>query len=236
MDAWSIAAALVEPPYLAWVKIPVGVRKEQVATILTNALGWDEGQKRAWLAATENSGKDYKEGVYFPDTYFIPTTLSPSEVAALIRSNFQQKFEPYAKEATTKNVPWPTVLTIASLIQREAGSASDMPIISGIIQRRLRSGMPLAIDATLQYIGNTEETGWWAPPDKASSYANSPFNTYKNKGLPPHAIASPGLAAIEAALNPSITNCLFYIHDTRGKIHCSTTYKGHLTNINKYLK
>ena len=236
MDAWTIASVLTQPPYLVYVKIRVGVRKEQIATLLSDALGWDAGKKQAWLNATQSAGKDYAEGVYFPDTYFIPTTLAPSEVATLIRARFQEAFEPYAKEATAKNIPWPTVLTIASLIQREAGSVSDMAIISGVIQRRLAVGMPLAIDATLQYMGNTEETGWWAPPRKANSYANSPFNTYKTKGLPPHPIAEPGLAAIRAALNPTPTNCLFYIHDRQGVMHCSPTYAGQLANINNYLR
>ena len=236
MDAWTIASVLTSPPYLAWVKIPVGVRKEQIANILSSALGWDENQKKAWLVATETAGKDYVEGVYFPDTYFIPTTLGPAQVAGTIRSHFQTVFQPYAQEAVTKHMSWPTVLTIASLIEREAGSIEDMPIISGIIQKRLASGMPLAIDATLQYMANTQETGWWAPPAKAGTYANSPFNTYKNKGLPPHPIAEPGLSAIEAALNPIPTKCVFYIHDTHGKLHCSPTYKGQLSNISKFLK
>ena len=236
MDAWTIASVLTQPPYLVYVKIRVGVRKEQIATLLSDALGWDAGKKQAWLNATESAGRDYVEGVYFPDTYFIPTTLAPSEVATRIRARFQEKFEPYAKEATAKNMSWPTVLTIASLIEREAGSVSDMAIISGVIQQRLAKGMPLAIDATLQYMGNNEQTGWWAPPGKANTYANSPFNTYKSKGLPPHPIAEPSLAAIHAALNPIATTCLFYIHDRQGEMHCSPTYAGHQANISRYLR
>lgn len=236
MDAWTIASTLLEPPYFAWIKIPVGVRKEQIATRLANSLGWSDDKKKAFLDATNAHGKEYQEGVYFPDTYFIPTDLSPAEVEERIRSRFTEVFEPYSKEAVAKHMPWPTVLTIASLIQREAGSVSDMSIISGVIQNRLRVGMPLAIDATLQYMEGNETDGWWAPPDKAGSYPNSPFNTYKNKGLPPHPIANPSLAAIEAALNPATTDCIFYIHDNNGKMHCSATYKGQLHNVNKYLK
>lgn len=236
MDAWTIASTLLEPPYFAWIKIPVGVRKEQIATRLADSLGWSDEKKKAFLDATQAHGKEYKEGVYFPDTYFIPTDLTPAEVEERIRSRFAVVFEPYAKEAIAKKMPWPTVLTIASLIQREAGSVSDMAIISGVIQNRLKAGMPLAIDATLQYMEGNEADGWWAPPRKAGSYGNSPFNTYKNKGLPPHPIANPGLASIEAALNPTATNCLFYIHDNNGKMHCSPTYKGQQANVAKYLR
>ncbi len=236
MDAWTIASTLLEPPYAAWIKVPVGVRKEQIATQLADRLGWSDEKKQAFLDATNAHGPEYVEGVYLPDTYFIPTDLAPQQVEEKIRSHFTSVFEPYAKEAVAKNMPWTTVLTIASLIQREAGSGSDMPIISGIIQNRLRIGMPLAIDATFQYMDGNEQDGWWTPPSKANSYPSSPFNTYKNKGLPPHPIAEPGVAAISAALNPSQTSCLFYIHDNNGKMHCSPTYAGQLANVQKYLR
>lgn len=236
MDAWSVANTLVQPPYIAWVKIPVGVRKEQVANIVATALGWASATKQQWLSITDSMGKDYVEGIYFPDTYFIPTDSTPSQVAALMKARFQEAFAPYADEAIKKKISWPAVLTIASIIQREAGSVDDMAIISGVIQKRLAVGMPLAMDATLQYMVGNEDAGWWTPPRSASTYPDAPFNSYKRKGLPPHPIANPGLAAIDAALNPKATDCLFYLHDTKGKIHCSATYKGQLANVQKYLK
>ncbi len=236
MDVWTVARILVEPPYFAWIKVTVGMRKEQIADLLADRLGWADEKKQNFLSATEANGKNYLEGVYYPDTYFIPSDMPPAQVAATMIARFNAAFEPYSKEAVNKKMSWPTVLTIASLIQREAGSVSDMAIISGVIQNRLKQGMPLAIDATLQYIGGNAEDGWWAPPAKAASYPDSPFNTYKNKGLPPHAIAEPSLAAINAALNPQTTNCLFYIHDLKGNMHCSATFKQHQAYIAKYLK
>jgi UPF0755 protein len=236
MDAWSIAAALVEPPYVAWVTIPVGLRKEQIGDILANALGWTEAQKTEWNTVDTATAPNYIEGVYFPDTYLIPTDQPPAVVAERMRDHFKEEFAPYADEALKKNIPWPTVLVIASLIQREAGSVSDMSLISGVIQNRLHKGMPLAIDATLQYISGSEGGGWWPKLGSATTYVDSPFNTYKRKGLPPHPIASPGLAAIAAALNPTATDCVFYLHDTKGVMHCSPSYSGQLANIQKYLK
>lgn len=236
MDPWSIARVLVEPPYQAWVKIPVGVRKEEVAEILASRLGWSSQKKQEFLAAAKSNGKNYVEGIYLAHTYFIPSDLTPPQVEAKLRAHFTEAFAPYAEEAAQKGIPWPTVLTIASLIQREAGSFEDMLVISGVIQNRLAVGMPLALDATLQYIEGSEENGWWSPPKRAASYPDSPFNTYKNKGLPPHPIAAPSLSAIEAALNPRDTNCLFYIHDLNGRMHCSTTFKQHQAFISKYLK
>ncbi|MDB5189231.1 MAG: Endolytic murein transglycosylase [Parcubacteria group bacterium] len=236
MDAWSIASALVAPPYFAWVKIPVGVRKEQIANILTNALGWTDEQKKEWLTVDTNTGPNYVEGVYFPDTYLIPTDQPPAVVAQRMRDRFKEAFAPYADEAVKQKVAWPKILTIASIIQREAGSVEDMGIISGVIQKRLAVGMPLAMDATLQYIEGNDANKWWPSPKAANTYPNTPFNTYKQKGLPPHPIANPGLAAINAALHPTATNCLFYLHDPNGQIHCSTNYSGQLSNVQKYLK
>jgi UPF0755 protein len=174
--------------------------------------------------------------VYFPDDYLIPSDLPPAQVAGMMRDRFKVAFAPYADEAVKKKIPWVQVLTIASIIEREAGSVSDMSIISGVIQKRLKVGMPLAMDATLQYMEGNEKDGWWPQPSSASSYPDGPFNTYKRKGLPPHPIAEPGLAAIHAALNPTGTDCLFYLHDNNGKMHCSATYKGQQANVSKYLK
>lgn len=236
MDAWSIASALEERPYYAWVTIPVGVRKEQIANILASELGWTPAEKTEFITVDTNTGPNYVEGVYFPDDYLIPSDLQPAQVASMLRDRFKVAFAPYADEAVKKNIPWPQVLTIASIIQREAGSVSDMGIISGVIQKRLKVGMPLAMDATLQYMEGNDTDGWWPEPSAAATYPNDPFNTYKRTGLPPHPIANPGLAAIDAALNPTVTDCLFYLHDPKGQIHCSKTYAGQKANVNKYLK
>ncbi len=236
MDAWTIADALVAPPYVAWVTVPVGMRKEELGDLLSTSLGWTAEDTLAWEAATASTSPAYIEGVYFPDTYLIPTDEAPAVIAQRMRDRFKEAFAPYADEALAKGIPWTRVLTIASLIQRETGTASDMPIIAGVIEKRMQKGMPLALDATLQYIEGSSENGWWPRPKAAGTYPDSPFNTYKRTGLPPHPIASPGLTAINAALNPETTNCLFYLHDTQGRIHCSPTYSGHLANIKRYLR
>lgn len=236
MDAWTIAAALVQRPSVAWVTVPVGMRREEIGDLLEEELGWTAEVKAEWLALETDPDSNYIEGVYFPDTYLIPTDEPPAVIAERMQSRFKEAFAPYADEALKKKVPWPTVLTIASIIQREAGSVDDMYLISGVIQRRLAVGMPLAMDATFQYMTGSTENGWWPRPKAAATYPDDPFNTYTRKGLPPHPIASPGLAAIEAALNPVTTKCLFYIHDAKGNMHCSPTYAGHLANINRYLK
>jgi UPF0755 protein len=151
--------------------------------------------------------------------------------------NFDEKFAPYIGQFAEQNIVWTTGLKLASIIQREAAGKDDMPLIAGIIWNRLNDGMNLEIDATVQYARGKTDTGWWAPI-KAEDIKNinSSYNTYKNKGLPPHPIDNPSLAAIEAVLHPVETDCLYYLHDNNRRIHCVKTFKEHQANIEKYLK
>jgi UPF0755 protein len=113
--------------------------------------------------------------------------------------------------------------------------------------------MKLDIDATVQYARDsvahygeapgqtqsqkyTADGDWWKPIKPDDKQIDSSYNTYMYKGLPPHPIDNPGTDAIEAALHPTETKCLYYLHDNDGIIHCSETYKEQLNNIDKYLK
>lgn len=251
MDAWELAKAVTGKPYMEWVVLPEGWRKEQMAEALAAKLGWSDAEKIDWTTKLTALDNDHIEGVYFPDTYLIPTDETPAATAERLRKRFEEKFAPYSQEALKQNVKWTTLLKIASLIQREAGGKGDMPIISGVIWNRLLSNKRLEIDATIQYIVDTDDNyddngyvgesgranGWWRPIKGADiRAAKSPYNTYLNSGLPPRPICNPGLDAIKAALYPAQTECLFYLHDPSGNIHCAKTYEGHLANIEKYLK
>ena len=236
MNAREIAKILQQKPYMKWVIIPEGFRKEQIAEILAETLGWSDEQKSDWVTKYTAMKYDYIEGVYFPDTYLIPTNEAPLDVAQRFINKFNEKFAPYADKFAAANIKWTTALKIASIIQRETADQADMPLIAGIIWNRLNIGMKLEIDATVQYVrGNTPE-GWWAPIKVADMKIDSPYNTYLYKGLPPHPIANPGLDAINAVLNSTETDCLFYLHDSSRQIHCAKTYEEHLANIDKYLK
>ncbi len=235
MDTLSVAKKLAESPYLAWVSIPRGVRKEQIAEILARQLSWTRDQKEQWLAVDTNPSPSYVEGVYYPDTYLIPSDQTPAQVAKRMRDRFSEVFAPYAQEAAEKGIKWTTVLTMASLIEREA-AGPDRALIAGILWNRMDQGMKLQVDATLQYIKGNEEDGWWGRVLSEDKYLDSPFNTYQHAGLPPHPIAEPSIEAVRAVLNPEETKCLFYLHDNEGQIYCSPTYKGHLTNIDKHLR
>jgi UPF0755 protein len=234
MNAWELARSLRGEPALIWVTFPEGLRKEELAAILTEELGWSDASATEWLAATETS-PDFREGIYFPDTYLIPVTEPPEDVAARLRGRFQEKFSPLAQEAIDQNIKWTTAITLASLVQREAAGAGDMPLIAGILWNRLEIGMKLEVDATVQYARGDRGAGWWAPIAAADKQIDSPYNTYRYEGLPPHPIANPGFDAIKAVLFPEKTDCLFYLHADE-KIYCSKTYQGHLQNIERYLR
>ncbi len=223
-------------PDLVWVSFSSCLRKEQVGEIMTEALGWTNDQQTKWNTIDTNTLPEYFEGVYYPDTYLIPVVESGEQVAKRLINRFNEKFAPLADKYIAANIRWVTGLKIASLIAREAAGTHDMKLISGIIWNRLDRGMPLQIDATMQYtLGKNSQGQWWGSIDIKEKQNDSPYNSYLHKGLPPTPICSPNIDYIEAALNPEETDCIFYLHDNFKKIHCAVTYEEHINNIKKYL-
>ncbi len=222
------------------INITEGLRKEQIAERFAKALQWTPEDVQQFLtirSATANT-LAIRDGFYFPDTYIVDKDASVTDVAATLATTFDTEIIATYFDGKNASIKDPaTVLKIASIIQRESGGKSDMRLISGILWNRLLKGMRLQTDATIQYAKGSSENGWWPHVSgKDIKTIQSAYNTYKINGLPPSPIANAGVAAIEAALNPLKTTCLYYIHDTRGTIHCSPTYRGHEQNIRAYLK
>ncbi len=222
-------------PSVRIVRIPEGLRKEEIAEVMGDKLEWSEKEKDNFINGHLALDSGNLEGKYFPKTYLLDKDEDPMGVTAAMLKQFTKETSTIKKQKTMQVINQDTAIKIASIIQREAAGKTDMKLISGIIWNRLWAGMKLQVDATLQYAKGSEEDGWWgrvSPKDKA---IDSPYNTYIETGLPPSPIANPGLAAIEAAYNPQKTTCLFYLHDKYKKIHCSKTYEEHKRNIAKYL-
>lgn len=255
MSAFKIADIIKNGPYMKWVIIPEGLRKEQVGEIIGNTLQWDEDTKRKWIGNYTSMKYDEIEGVYFPDTYLLPVNETGLQIADRLRERFNTVLKPYYEEALRKNIKWDTLIKIASIIQREAAGKEDMPLIAGIIWNRLLNNpqIKLEVDSTIQYIRDSlihynkiplgvqlsnysSDGSWWEPIKIEDIKIESPYNTYINKGLPPHPICNPGIDAIYAALNPEETECFYYIHDHLRIVHCAKNLKEHQANIEKYLK
>src|SRR3989339_198334 len=158
----------------------------------------------------------------------IPEGLRKEEIADILAMTLKWSDEDKLK--------WITALKLASIVQREAAGKDDMSLIAGVLWNRLLKGMKLEVDATVQYARGKTAQGWWTPIKPADKQIQSAYNTYLNKGLPPHPISNPGIDAINATLNSTETKCLYYLHEESGIIHCAETYEEHLSNIEKYLK
>jgi UPF0755 protein len=234
MNAMQILNELKQGADLKEVVIKEGIRKEEIGERLGNSLGWSESELETWNNLYKNSD-EYFEGVYFPDTYLIPVDETPKQVADRMIRNFNDKFAPYSKGFEEQDVKWTTAIKMASLLEREAAGSHDMPLIAGIMWNRLLDNHKLDIDATIQYAKGKVDGKWWSRvTGEDIRNIDSPYNTYKYKGLPPTPIANPGIAAIEAVLNPEETDCYYYLH-SHGQIYCSETYEEHMENIEKYL-
>jgi len=166
------------------------------------------------------------EGYLFPDTYLFNWPINSEEVARRMVYRFREIYGMYvAQDADSIGMHKAHVVTLASIVQAEAVYESEMPRISAVYHNRLRSGMRLEADPTVAYaLGGVRRRLWLK-----DLRVKSPYNTYRNKGLPPGAICSPGQAALEAAVNPlKKSNEYYFVADGTGRHHFSRTYNEHL--------
>jgi UPF0755 protein len=232
MGAVSTILTMKEPEY-RYVYVNEGERKGQIADRLGKQLDWTENEIKLFANQENACELIGQEGFLASGKYLIHKDEDPIIVQLKMQENYLSRLKEIG--VSDENINKSNITTIASLIQREAYGKSDMRLVSGVIWNRLSQSMPLQIDATLQYIKG-EEGNWWPVPEPEDKYLESDLNTYQNVGLPNTPIATPGEDAILAAMNPLKTDCLYYIHDERGMIHCSSDYEGHKRNIEYYLK
>jgi uncharacterized YceG family protein len=224
----------IASPNIRTVKIDAGMRKEEVVARFAKTLGWTLAEQKQFITLHTKANNNRSEGYYLPGTYIVSAKAKPAEVSKIISDRFKEKvLAPLTAGGKTNVINIDTAIKIASIIQREAAGKSDARIVSGIIWNRIFQGMSLDMDATLQYAKGTDKK-WWPKVVSEDKYIISPFNTYKNKGLPPTAISNPSVDAIQAALNPIKTTSIFYIHDDYGNIHTARTYQEHVANIKRY--
>lgn len=245
MDVWQIAHKLTQGTSDLWLTIPEGWRREEIASSIAK-LDLPEYDQNEFLDLTTGL-----EGQLFPDSYLIPRMITTQALVNLLHNTFNKKIaslEAEILEASTNQLiidaklepanDFLPLLTLASLIEREARGLEEMQMVAGILYNRLAIGMALQVDASLQYVKGFNQTknDWWSPPLAVDKSLASPFNTYANAGLPPRPICNPGLDAIKATLTPTKNNYLFYLHDRQGRIHYGKDLNEHNANVNKYLR
>lgn len=171
------------------------------------------------------------EGYLFPDTYFFLPSASADDIVASMRKNFDAKTAPLAVAVAESGRSLSDIVTLASLIEREARMLASKRMVAGILLNRLDLGMPLQVDAVFGYIYGRDTYS----PSLEDLKVDSPYNTYTHAGLPPGPISNPGLESIEAALYPTKTDYLYYLTGKDGVMRYAATYAGHQANRKKYL-
>jgi len=175
---------------------------------------------------------DNLEGYLFPDTYYFPVGVSGEEVVKTMRENFEKKISPYKEEIERSGKTLQEIITMASLIEKEVKEKEDKEIVSGILWKRLKTGIPLQVDATITYLTGKKTTKLTLE----DLQIDSPYNTYKYKGLPPGPICNPGLESILAALYPKESEYWYYLSTPEGKTIFSKTLEEHNIAKEKYLR
>jgi len=233
------------------ITVREGWRTEQIADELVKQ-GWKgkpedfmnavenvDTSKYSFLADRKNSVNPKSlEGYLFPDTYTIAENAPAEDLIQLMLQNFDQKFnEGMRQRAQEMNLSVYDVLIFASLIEREAQVNNERPTIADVYLNRYVQGIKFDADPTVQYALGTEKNWWPVPTGSDLESTDSPYNTYKNAGLPPGPICNPGLASINAVLQPGGTSYLYFVakNDGSGEHAFAETYDEQLANQDKYL-
>lgn len=228
------------------ITIPEGWRAEQIAELLTEQNIMDGAVFLAFvrqgvgvehpLLADRPAGASY-EGYLFPDTYRLPINATPQDLISRMLENMASKIPANAVDlAAAQGYTFYQILTIASIVEREAVVPAERTTIASVYLNRLAQGMPLQADPTVQYaMGYQTDSGqWWKTPVTLDEYSqvNSPYNTYLNYGLPPGPIANAGADSINATLQPEQTAYLFFMACGGEGLHLfATDYETHQANV-----
>ena len=218
-----------------WITFPEGLRREEIAHMVSEKFFEENLQSnfnpQDFIHLTTNL-----EGRLFPDTYSFDLGVDAEKVAGRLNQEFEKNIELLEISSDQEEI-----IILASLLERESRKPEEMPLIAGIISKRIESGWPLQIDATIQYAISSNEClqlscDWWPPLLSSDDLSvNSPYNSYLNQGLPPAPICNPGLMSLKSAANPEISDYWFYLHGLDGEIHFARTVGEHQRNVCLYL-
>lgn len=207
------------------ITVPEGTRASEIAAIAGRALStFDE-------SVFLSEALQY-EGYLFPETYHLPEHFTEAQLIDLMRATFDEKTLELRERMIAHTLGEYGVIVLASIIEREANDPASMRMVSGILQNRLREGMLLQADASIEYI--LDKPLRELTPDDLKR--DTPYNTYLYRGLPPTPIGNPGLEAIRSVLEPTESEYFFYLTTTDGTFYYARTFDEHRTNIAAYLR
>lgn len=200
--AWQIARGIhnIEPIKITFKE---GITNQEMVNILENKL--PNFDKDLFI-----HNKDVEQGYLFPDTYFFYPLTTTNEVIDELTTNFKRRISFINSDIISSGKSLSEIITMASILEKEARGKEDVNLISGILWKRIKKGMMLQVDADP--------------------------STYKVYGLPSEPICNPGLVSIKGAMSPTDSPYLFYLHDSIGNVHFAQSFSEHKSNITKYLK
>ena len=175
------------------------------------------------------------EGYLFPDTYTVGRTAVASQLIESMVAGFRAAYPADAAQQPGDQPPLTTreLVTLASLVEKETAKPEERPVVAAVYRNRLRIGMPMQADPTVIYA--LQKTGKYDGNIRKDDLSiNSPYNTYQNRGLPPGPIASPGKAALEAALRPADVGFLYFVSRNDGSHVFATTLPEHNRNVQEF--
>ena len=219
-----------------WVTFPEGfTAREIAATLAQHNLGDEQTLAQTFLSSrirVDGAWTRSLEGFLFPSTYLISVDATPPAIARQMTHTFLQQLPPDANERARRlGQRVIDVVTVASLIEREAKADDERPLMAGVYYNRLRRNMPLEVDATIEYIFPSHKT----EITRADLASDSPYNTYRHLGLPPTPIANPGRASLLAAFHPQPSPFLYYVYRGNGHHAFARTLSEHNANVARYL-
>ena len=219
-----------------WVTFPEGFTARQIGTRLAarslgDAAAFDRYAARTRLNV-DGTLTPSLEGYLFPSTYLVPVGAAPDRIARILTDQFFHELPANAaSKARALGLDVPQVITLASLIEREAQADDERPLMAGVYYNRLRAGMPLEVDATIEYVFPEHHD----VITRRDLEIDSPYNTYRHTGLPPTPIANPGKASIDAAFAPEHSQYLYYVYKGNGHHAFAKTLEEHNANVERYL-
>lgn len=227
-SAWTIARRIVSADFgltLVKITIPEGATVDEMADIFEKNLTKFNKEIFARIAKKD-------EGYLFPDTYLFLPNDGELKVYRTLRKTFDEKIVSIESDIAVSGKELKDVVVMASLLEREARTTETRRVIAGILWKRLEIGMPLQVDAVFEYINGKNTFSLTLDDLKI----DSPYNTYKYKGLPVGPIANPGMDSILAALHPVESPYFYYLSDKDGNIYYSRAFDEHLTKKARYLR